>query len=717
MNQDFDVFYQFSGQSSNNNQNFQFPSTEIMNSEYNKIRFQCNLKLLQKKIIMLFGFPSIKVESQRIHLYLKGILNLSQSEQLKKIRNLISFMGEVTCINNWDERILIIKSRVQQFLNIHGLEIKWGEEQWQNEIDSIVTVRINNYYYDTIQNKTFSYVNLFNTLQIKLPKELKDLNHHSFNSIQTSNLLNDFHFLCDLDEFYTVRNTRNFIQNISNKLSDFMNLLIDMEIKSNQVEQYIRNRYQTLCEQLLDIKRNFTFLISYSDHQKINKKQNLNIDKQQLETQTLTTSKTTIIQGDFYSKTKKQIKKKKLEKHSNQRSSNTYSISKGNIKSELNLKNQCLDQSQVFATADDKDLILQLQNQLQNNNLMGLDFSQIFEYSLERIKQKILYYEYIQYQIDQLGYPCINLEKNKLLLILENYKIQNSDYKNLIVKLFNILSESFISKNGSIDIFQQLQDNALNYLQQISIDFPIQELNSIQKEQCILKSNMSIYGNLRSKKFSYQLLSQIINRKFPDVIYKIQCSSTKIIFQHWDIQPLLDIFNFQDLKNIRVTQYYINQIYTCLQVLINFKESLQNHYDQELVQDFIKIEKQFIDIINQPLNFHVDSNQYTKSLEKLSQFKDIFWNKQYENIQVWEFDMVKDLPKLSTFENEQIYGQLQENQKENLDYQIREVYFDIFSPLYELDSPIFRFINKSEQQFPDQQQNLEDESYSIYFSK
>ncbi|CAK72441.1 unnamed protein product (macronuclear) [Paramecium tetraurelia] len=709
MQQEIAVFYQ--------------PSLEYLNKELEQLKFQCNLKLLQKKVILLFGFPSIKVESDRIHTYLQGIYNQSENEQLKKIRVLISFIGEVTSINNWDDRGLIIRQRVLQFLNIQGLEVKWTEQQWQEEIDSIVTLRTNNPYYDTIPNKMFSYTNLFHTLGIQLPTELKYLKHQSFNQMQTSNLIDDFHLLCNIDEFKIVRNIRQFIQNFTDKLDDFMSLIINIESIHLFDVHSITNSYQTLCNQLQQILISFISEITKRQDAEDQQNQQLIIDEN-LEEQNKkirfkktipAASSTTIIQGSFGSnlKAKKQRRKLKLIEQSKGRSSLLYlSGSVDNCISQDEIR-QSQNSSQIYDNENSIDLISYLQDQLLKN--AGLSNYLLTEYSLENLKSKILTYEYIQQKLEQLGYPCINLDEKELISVLEEYKLFNKDKKAIVVKLFNIISESFISKNEGLDPTLEIRDLALKYLSQISIDYPIQELNEILKSQCIPHQKMQDFD--MNQKFSYMKLSQILNRKFPEQVYQIRCSSTNQIFQQWSINQLLDIFNFYDLQNIRITRSYISQVFTCLQNLINLKELLHSNIDGIIIEEFMQMEKQFLEVINQPLNFQINSQYFESSnlihKEQSSNQNDLFIERlKDQRLQISDLDKINELSKLQQQENDQICRQSQDEYLLlKFNQPIISDYFNFLCFQNQSDSPRFSFIDKSQHQSDDQQYNSFEEEY------
>ncbi|CAD8134849.1 unnamed protein product [Paramecium pentaurelia] len=712
--------------SSNHKQSLQFPLLGIMNKELEQIMFQCNIKLLQQKVIMLFGFPSIKVDSERIYKYLKGIKHQSHFEQLKKIRTLISFIGESTQITNWNERVHIISLRVQQFFNIKGLQIQWSELQWKNEIDSIFTFRTNNLYYDTIPNKVFSYLNLFNTIGIKLPSELQNLQHQTINQIQTSNLTDDFNFLCDIDEFNIIRNFRIFIQKLINQFNGFMDLLLKIETKNNVDLLSIKHCYQTLCQELYHILISYTPKHIYDEHSTNSQKQTLILNfKPQEKHQSLvfkkipipTTSLTTIIQGNFQSKSKQQKKKIKQEQHLYQRSSIIdYSLDQYK-------NNQIENKSKIIYYDDNNDLIQKLQNQL-INNVSFFNHSINSDDSFQKIQQKILTYEYLQYKLEQVGYPCISLNENDLIQVLQDHKLYNKDKTNLIIKLINIISESFISRNSDEDVTEQLRQQTLKYLLEIKIDIPKQELNQILNEQCITKQKMSIYDNLQNKTFSYEVLSQIIDRKFPEQINQMKCLSTKIIFQQCNIQSLLDIFNFQELQNIRVLRQYIYEIYTSLQTLINFKQQSEVDFDSKVVQEFRLMEKQFLNVLNQSLNFQVDSNQVYFQNQYVSEgeFDELFCLKLKDQfIQKQDFNIIKDQPIIRNRnkEFEQIYEQNNDQSNQDVFYMLNldQSPFDLQYSPNQWDSTRFNFMNNGQQQLEDLEYITSTEFCSLQFSK
>ncbi|CAD8054234.1 unnamed protein product [Paramecium primaurelia] len=709
--------------SSNHKQSLQFPLLRIMNKELEQIMFQCNVKLLQQKVIMLFGFPSINVDSERIYKYLKGIQHQSHFEQLRKIRTLISFIGESTQITNWNERVHIISLRVQQFFNMKGLEIQWSELQWKNEIDSIFTFRTNNLYYDTIPNKVFSYLNLFNTIGIKLPSELQNLQHQTINSIQTSNLTDDFNFLCDINEFNIIRNFRIFIQKLINQFNGFMDLLLKIETKNNVDLLRIKYCYQNLCQELSHILISYTPKNIYDEYPINYKKQTLILDiKPQQKHQSLvqkipipTTSLTTIIQGNIYSKSKQQKKKIKQEQHLYQRSSIIdYSLDQ--------YKNNEIDnKSKIIYYDDNNDLISKLQSQLINNVSFFNHYINSDD-SFQKIQQKILTYEYLQYKLEQVGYPCISLNEVDLIQVLQDHKLYNKDKTNLIVKLINIISESFISRISDEDVTEQLRQQTLKYLLEIKIDFSKQELNQILNEQCITKQKMSIYDNLQNKTFSYEALSQIIDRKFPEQINQMKCLSTNIIFQQCNIQPLLDIFNFQELQNIRVLRQYIYEIYTCLQTLINFKQQSEVDFDSKVVQEFRLMEKQFINVINQPLNFQVDSNQIYFQNQYVSEgdFDEPFSLKLKDQfIQKQGYKIVKDQHIIKNKEFEQIYEQNNDQSNQDVFYMLNldQSPFDLQYSPNQCDSTRFNFMNNGQQQLEDQEYITSTEFCSLQFNK
>jgi len=66
------------------------------------------------------------------------------------IRVLISFIGEVTSIEDPETRLETIRTRVEQFLTIKGIKIEWSNKVWEYEIESLFESRYCNPYYSKI---------------------------------------------------------------------------------------------------------------------------------------------------------------------------------------------------------------------------------------------------------------------------------------------------------------------------------------------------------------------------------------------------------------------------------------------------------------------------------------------------------------------------------------------------------------------------------------
>ncbi|CAD8051660.1 unnamed protein product [Paramecium sonneborni] len=644
MSEQEDLF-DFDNQPNWNSYEFDIDNQEMENQQLKRIKEQCNVKLLKRQLVCLFGFPTIQVDSCQIFSYLNEIMDLNENEQKRRIRVLISFIGEVTSIEDHDTRLLTLRSRVEQFLTIKGVKIEWNNKEWEQEIESLFESRYCNPYYSKIPYTQFQYTNFFALLESPMPMFLRSVQHPCFCQVYDAKSTDDFKQLCNITDLKNVRRIRKYIQSIIDKLEEFRNLIILIDSRDYNNSTDVINIFNQLSGEL-DKIINIDLQLSdkYSPKQEGKLKLQNDVDNQTeknsiafIETKTSANTFTTIHQGSLDCRTKKQKKKQKiLEKCQIPSTFLNY------LDSETNLSQE---NSSNFEPKCD-DLLFQL-------NIFGLD-PDFHKYlnneskSIEDIQKKIEIYEKQLQILEQIGFPSPQIDQARQKYILQNFSEFYSNKKTLIEQILCSIWESLVIKNNEVDYVDGVRKQALQLFSSINLTIDKEEfeiiLNNCYEKQASISSN----NNFESTQFSLNKLSKIVNRQFPESFTLKNCLTSRSVFKAKSIQPLQQQFNIQEIKNIRFIRNYIKDLLLNLEKLVQFKNKLvktknNKNQDQLFIREFNKLEQiHQKDVVNRKLR-----QQYQKiekpetdekfilidekeQLDQLDQYFDCN-NKKYQN--------------------------------------------------------------------------------------
>ncbi|CAD8049096.1 unnamed protein product [Paramecium sonneborni] len=700
-----DDLFDLENQYNCNSYEFDIDFQESEQKQLQRIKEQCNMKLLKRQLVCLFGFPTIQVDSYQIYTYLNGIMDLNENDQKRMIRVLISFIGEVTCIEDPDTRLQTIRSRVEQFLTIKGIKIEWNNKEWEQEIESLFESRYCNPYYSKIPYTQFQYTNFFALLESPMPMVLRSLKHPCFCQVYEAKSTDDFKQLCNITDFKNVRRIRKYIQSIIDKLEEFRNLLNVIESRDYNHYNDAINSFNQLSGELdkiinIDLQLSDKYTLKQEGKPKFHNDADNQTEKNSItliETKTSANTFTTINQNSLDCKTKRQKKKQKLlEKCYFPSTFLNY------IDSETNLSQENSQNSE-----------LKIEDQLSQLNNFE-DITEFLKYlnieckTIEDVQKKILIYEKQIYNLEQIGFPCPQLDQTRLKYILYNFSEFYTNKKTFIEQIVCSIWESLVIKNNDINYIDCVRKQALQQFQ--SINFTVDKeqfediLNNCYEKQASMPSNK----NLEITYFSLDQLSKILNRSFPESFTLKNCLASKSVFKAKSILPLQQQFNIQEIKNIRFIRIYIKDVYQSLEKLVQFKNKLikiknNKNHDQLYIREFNKLEQiHQKEVVNRKLR---QEYQKIEKSDKVDQFILIDEKEQSDQLDLY-FDCnnkknqdVIEIEDDIVFLNEKPAKQEQDEIKDDLKCQKKKSEINL-----KLEAPTG--VEQTEQQYQQQQQFL-----------
>ncbi|CAD8148331.1 unnamed protein product [Paramecium pentaurelia] len=581
-----------------NSYEFDLDCQDYERQQIDRIKEKCNMNLLKRQLVCLFGFPSIQIDSGQIIAYLNGIMDLNENEQKRMIRVLISFIGEVTSIEDPETRLETIRTRVEQFLTIKGIKIEWSNKVWEYEIESLFESRYCNPYYSKIPYTQFEYANFFALLESPMPMFLRSLNHPCCCQVYDAKSTEDFKQLCNITDLKNVRRIRKYIQSIIDKLEEFRNLLIDIETKNYKSGTDVINSFNQLSQELdkiinIDLQLSDKCSLKQEERLRFNNDADNQTEKNSialLETKTSANTFTTIHQGNLDCRTKRQKKKQKqLEKCYFSSAFLNYIDSETNLSLENSQNSEPKLEDQLFKFT----LNTEIHNQL---NIQCT--------SVQDILKKIEIYQNQLQSLQLIGFPCPKLDKSHLKYILSNFRECYTNKKILIEWIISIIWESLTIKEDENNCINEVRKQALEYFSSIKLDREEFEyiLNNCYEKQASMPYNKSF----EIAPFSIQKLSQLVNRKFPESFQLNNCLASRVVFKSKVFQPLEQPCKITEIKNIRTIRKYINDIYQSLEKLVEFKNKLnktnssksQNHL---LIREFKILDSNHQDKVNRKL--------------------------------------------------------------------------------------------------------------------
>ncbi|CAD8043898.1 unnamed protein product [Paramecium primaurelia] len=588
---------------------------------------KCNMNLLKRQLVCLFGFPTIQVDSSQIFSYLNGIMEQNENEQKRMIRVLISFIGEVTSIEDQETRLQTIRNRVEQFLAIKGIKIEWSNKEWEQEIESLFESRYCNPYYSKIPYTQFEYANFFALLESPMPMFLRSLQHKCFCQVYDAKSMDDFKQLCNITDLKNVRRMRKYIQSIIDKLEEFRNLIIMIESKDYNDGTDIINSFNQLSGELdkiinIDLQLSDKYSIKQEDRFRYLNDVDNQTEKNSisyLETKTSAKTFTTINQGSLDCRTKKQKKKQKqTEKCYFPSTFLNYIDSENNISQE---------NSQNLEPKNEDQLIIQ--DKFSFDTGIHTYLSSKCK-SIEDIIKKIEIYEKQQLCLQLIGLPSPKLEQDRLKLILSSYNDIQIKKKTLIEQIVCSIWESLTIKENQLNIIDYVKKQAQQQFSSINLNVNQQEFDDILLNCYEKQASLPYNKNFIISSFSLEKLSKLVNRKFPESFTINNCLTSISVYQSKNIRPLVKSFNRQEIKKIRFIRTYINDIYQSLENLIQFKNKIiktkmNKFLDQCYIQEFNKLELNHINsIVNRKIPQQYDQNQHCIIIEEKDSLDDFF---------------------------------------------------------------------------------------------
>ncbi|CAK55578.1 unnamed protein product (macronuclear) [Paramecium tetraurelia] len=599
----------------------EYPESEKQQLE--RIKDKCNMNLLKRQLVCLFGFPTIQVDSTQIFAYLNGIMEQNEIEQKRMIRVLISFIGEVTSMEDQETRLQTIRGRVEQFLTIKGIKIEWSNKEWEQEIESLFESRYCNPYYSKIPYTQFEYANFFALLESPMPMFLRSLRHPCFCQVFDAKSTEDFKQLCNITDLKNVRRIRKYIQSIIDKLEEFRNLLIVIESRDYFNVTEVIDSFNQLSGEL-DKIINIDLLLSdkYSSKQEERIRYHNDVDNQTeknsisyLETKTSAKTFTTINQGSLDYRSKKQKKKQKqTEKCYFPSTFLNYIDSESNLSQEnsQNPESKCEDQ-------------LFLQDKFGIDTDIHKQLAIPCQY-IDDITRKIEIYEKQQLSLQLIGFPCPILDQNRLKQILSSYNSIQTNKQTLIEQVICSIWESLTIGQIECNAIDLVKKQAFLQFQSLNLSVDQHEFENVLCNRYKKQATLPYNKNFEIAPFSLEKLSKLVNRKFPDQYTINNCLTSITVFQSKSIQPLVSSFNRQEIKKIRFIRTYINDMYQSLESLVQFRNKLlkarQNkQLDQQLVQEFNKLELNHLNtIVNRKIPQQYDQNQYCIIIDEKDNF-------------------------------------------------------------------------------------------------
>ncbi|CAD8114655.1 unnamed protein product [Paramecium sonneborni] len=227
---------------------------------------------------------------------------------------------------------------------------------------------------------------------------------------------------------------------------------------------------------------------------------------------------------------------------------------------------------------------------------------------MEQICTNIAKWEQFQIGLNQLGFPSIVLDEEKINDLLKDYDQKDDAGKEYYLKmLLRVVGEGLCCKNR-IEINLQIKNTIEQLIQQknIIINWTLEKWDEQIKSFLEFKAELS--ENIQPAQFfDFKAFQTLIGNNLPNYIEESKINITLVILKSRQIDDLKKVCDLNELKNIRLIREYLVILNNKIDQIKKLKEKInmikKKEEEDEIVEQYNQQDSKLLEFKNTPIKF------------------------------------------------------------------------------------------------------------------
>ncbi|CAD8091425.1 unnamed protein product [Paramecium primaurelia] len=227
---------------------------------------------------------------------------------------------------------------------------------------------------------------------------------------------------------------------------------------------------------------------------------------------------------------------------------------------------------------------------------------------IEEICTKIAKWEQFQIGLNQLGYPSIVLDEQKIFDLLKDYDQKDEAGKEYDLKmLLRLIGEAMCCKDRN-EINLQIKNKMEQLIQQknIIINWTLEKWDEQIKSFLEIKAQLNEQIQPASQ-FDCQALQTLIGNNLPNYIEESKFNVTLIVFKSKQIDDLKKGCDLNELKNVRLIREYLITLNNKVDQLKKLKDKInilkKKEDENDIIQQYNSQDLKLLEFKNTPIKF------------------------------------------------------------------------------------------------------------------
>ncbi|CAD8147253.1 unnamed protein product [Paramecium octaurelia] len=227
---------------------------------------------------------------------------------------------------------------------------------------------------------------------------------------------------------------------------------------------------------------------------------------------------------------------------------------------------------------------------------------------IDEINTNIAKWEQFQKSLNNLGYPSIVLDEEKIYDLLKDYDQKDEAGKEYYLKmLLRIVGEAMCFNNKN-EINTQIKNKieSITQSKNIIINWTLQKWEEQIKSFLEIKAELSEEIQF-AQHFDFQALQTIIGNNLPNYIEESKFNVTLIALKSKQIDDLKKVCDLNELKNVRLIREYLINLNNRVDALRKLKEkinTIKKYEDEnEIIEQHNQLDSKILEFKNTPIKF------------------------------------------------------------------------------------------------------------------
>ncbi|CAK70545.1 unnamed protein product (macronuclear) [Paramecium tetraurelia] len=227
---------------------------------------------------------------------------------------------------------------------------------------------------------------------------------------------------------------------------------------------------------------------------------------------------------------------------------------------------------------------------------------------MDEICTNIAKWEQFQKGLNNLGYPSIVLDEEKIYDLLKDYDQKDEAGKEYLLKmLLRIVGEAMCFNNKN-EINTQIKNKieSITQSKNIIINWTLQKWEEQIKSFLEIKAELSEEIQF-AQHFDFQALQTIIGNNLPNYIEEAKFNVTLIALKSKQIDDLKKVCDLNELKNVRLIREYLITLNHRVDSLKKIKEkinAIKKYEDEnEIIESYNQLDSKILEFKNTPIKF------------------------------------------------------------------------------------------------------------------